>query len=351
LLVLLRLAIGWHFFFEGLEKIQSVYLGPTETSRPWTSEPYLREASGPLGEAFRRQVPGSDEAALERLTVLPVTDGQDPARIPPHTRFPPALARDWQAYFDAWVTHYKLDNGKDQEEKKELQHQLELARKKLEQCQDNTVNWLLNGTKKVKKAFPSGVVEVEETTAQRIQEYRDELQKLQAMMNEALPALGKDVLKEKLRREKATVSSLRTDLLKDLDERTEEMKKELQGLLSAEQKKDGPVSVSAPKAPVYYVDQVTMWGLTVVGACLLLGFFTRTACVAGAGFLLMFYLSMPPLPWVPENLRAEGHYLFINKNLIELLALLALATTWSGRWAGLDGLLHSLFRRRGQTSE
>ena len=53
-LVLLRLAIGWHFLFEGLEKINSVNLGPTESNRPWTSKPYLRESTGPLADFFRR---------------------------------------------------------------------------------------------------------------------------------------------------------------------------------------------------------------------------------------------------------------------------------------------------------
>ena len=46
----------------------------------------------------------------------------------------------------------------------------------------------------------------------------------------------------------------------------------------------------------------------------------------------MFFLAMPPLPGWPESPRAEGHYLYINKNIIEMLALLVLATTASGRW-------------------
>jgi hypothetical protein len=62
----------------------------------------------------------------------------------------------------------------------------------------------------------------------------------------------------------------------------------------------------------------------------------------------MFYLSMPPWPGLPAAPMAEGHYLFVNKNLIEMLALLCLATTRSGCWAGLDGLLQFLnpWRRR-----
>jgi hypothetical protein len=51
---------------------------------------------------------------------------------------------------------------------------------------------------------------------------------------------------------------------------------------------------------------------------------------------------MPPFPGLPDNPKAEGHYLFINKNIIEMLALLALATTTSGRWVGLDGLVRAV---------
>ena len=100
-----------------------------------------------------------------------------------------------------------------------------------------------------------------------------------------------------------------------------------------------------PRAPEvtnrpWWINQITMWGITAVGTCLIVGLFTRTACLGGAAFLLMVYLAMPALPWLPINPRAEGHYFFINKNLIEMLALLLLATTHSGRWAGLDGLLY-----------
>jgi uncharacterized membrane protein YphA (DoxX/SURF4 family) len=89
-------------------------------------------------------------------------------------------------------------------------------------------------------------------------------------------------------------------------------------------------------------DAIVKYGLVIVGGCLLIGLLTRTACLAGAGFLLMFFLAMPPLPGWPANPKAEGHYLYINKNVIEMFALLALATMRSGRWAGLDGLVQFL---------
>src|SRR5262249_33781145 len=84
----------------------------------------------------------------------------------------------------------------------------------------------------------------------------------------------------------------------------------------------------------------------VVGFCLLVGLLTRPAALFGALFLLMFYLAMPPLPWVPDNPRVEGHYLFVNKNIVEMLALLTLATVPSGRWLGLDALLRLMFSRK-----
>ena len=86
----------------------------------------------------------------------------------------------------------------------------------------------------------------------------------------------------------------------------------------------------------------------VIGGCLLLGLFPRMACVLGAMLLLSFYLAMPPLPGSPENPKAEGHYLVINKNIVELLALLTLATTASGRWFGLDRCIHALKTRSAQ---
>ena len=42
---------------------------------------------------------------------------------------------------------------------------------------------------------------------------------------------------------------------------------------------------------------------------------------------------------------AVGHYLYVNLYTIELFALLALAAIPTGRWFGIDSLLHTLFGR------
>jgi thiosulfate dehydrogenase [quinone] large subunit len=93
-------------------------------------------------------------------------------------------------------------------------------------------------------------------------------------------------------------------------------------------------------------DLMTMWGLTIVGACLILGLFTRLASLAGLGFILLFYLAAPPLIGYFYAIPSEGSYLIVNKNLVELAALVVILLTGSGRFAGLDRIVHGLIRRR-----
>src|SRR5260370_4207241 len=91
-LVLLRLAIGWHFLFEGWEKIYSVdIIGETTTNRPFPSAGYLAETSGPFADFFRNQVRESDGGFLDRFTVTPLQPGQHPSTLSLPSRYPPSL--------------------------------------------------------------------------------------------------------------------------------------------------------------------------------------------------------------------------------------------------------------------
>jgi thiosulfate dehydrogenase [quinone] large subunit len=93
-------------------------------------------------------------------------------------------------------------------------------------------------------------------------------------------------------------------------------------------------------------DLITMWGLTLVGACLILGLFTRLASLAGMAFVLMFYLAAPPWIGYFYAIPTEGSYLIVNKNLVEVAALAVIFCTGSGHFAGLDRILSGLFRRK-----
>jgi thiosulfate dehydrogenase [quinone] large subunit len=91
---------------------------------------------------------------------------------------------------------------------------------------------------------------------------------------------------------------------------------------------------------------ITMYGLTIVGVLLILGLFTRLASLAGIGFILLFYLCNPPFVGYFYTIPTEGSYLIVNKNLVELCALVVIFATGSGRFAGLDRIVHGLLTRR-----
>ncbi|MEE8467250.1 MAG: DoxX subfamily, partial [Planctomycetota bacterium] len=99
------------------------------------------------------------------------------------------------------------------------------------------------------------------------------------------------------------------------------------------------------------VNQLNMWGLTAIGLGLVLGCFTRLASAAGMLVILLFYLCNPPFVGYFYSIPTEGSYLIVNKNLVELAALAVVLVTGSGRAAGLDRILHGLFRRRARLAE
>lgn len=102
----------------------------------------------------------------------------------------------------------------------------------------------------------------------------------------------------------------------------------------------GPIFESLAGSPsmVAVVDGVMAWGLTLTGIALILGLFTRTGLVVAGAFLLMFYLSNPP--WVGvQFLPGEGSYMIVNKNLVELAAVIVLLVFPSGIVWGFDRIL------------
>ncbi len=82
------------------------------------------------------------------------------------------------------------------------------------------------------------------------------------------------------------------------------------------------------------LDLLVAMALIAVGVSLLLGLFTQLGCLGAMGLLVMFYLSAIPMG-MPDA-RAEGSYLIVNKNLIELAAVAVLFVFRTGRIAGLD---------------
>ena len=99
------------------------------------------------------------------------------------------------------------------------------------------------------------------------------------------------------------------------------------------------------------VNQLNMWGLTLIGLGLILGCFTRLASAAGVLVILLFYLCNPPFVGYFYSIPTEGSYLIVNKNLVELAALAVVFVTGSGRAAGLDRIIHGLLMKPDRPTE
>jgi uncharacterized membrane protein YphA (DoxX/SURF4 family) len=482
-LVLLRVAIGYHFLGEGAQKILNTHRGKTVTSRPFSSEGYFRTATGPLGPYARERLVDPDDQTLVLFDVKPIPAGVDKKDADLASLIPPALGAEWAAYLERFAAYYQLSpEQKDQ------------AKKKLDESKKKTVEWMMTGKKTLKRTFGGKADEMELTTPQRVLDYRLKLAELREGPNRRWQ-MGRDVEKEATARLRGEVNTMRTELTEDLDKQTGDMKKALgevvkgradaavayvgkdekdpdavllpyltlgpapagkDGLsveqlpgplvkawqnyldalvedfkLPAEKKTRGQEKLAEvedrmvvwladqqsfvgkyreqsekfkalpedkedpkwkaeaeslkktrdlilgglksrtdemkqyigaailneyqqkaePPPPeethglVWWLDRVTEWGLTIVGLCLMIGLLTRLSCILAVAFLLTTYLLAPPWAWLPVPLQTEGNPLYVNKNLIEMLALLALATTASGRWFGVDPLLRHFWRK------
>lgn len=172
-----------------------------------------------------------------------------------------------------------------------------------------------------------------------IQEYKDML----AAYNAAEKKKNKtDFELSHLETTWAKIQAKRASLVGPIKAMDKQLKEDAMKLLTREQLARGPMP--RERTPLTQASDTAMWGLLIIGPLLLLGLCTRLAAVAGAVMLLSFYLVVPPWPGVPQPPGPE-HSFIVNKNLIEVIALLAIAFMPTGSWFGLDGIFRSIFRR------
>ncbi len=88
-----------------------------------------------------------------------------------------------------------------------------------------------------------------------------------------------------------------------------------------------------------WVDRTVTWTVLGVGVCLLLGFLVPLASLLGAVFLLTVMASQPF--WVPDANLGFAYYQWV-----EIAGLLVLATTFAGRFGGLDYFFWALRQPR-----
>lgn len=288
-LILLRIAIGWHFLTEGLDKYESTRYGKS----PFSAEIYLRNASGPLAPKFREMLPDADGRDLLDPAKLKASWAENVGRIEAHYKFndeqkakAKALLERGNAWADVWFNAY--DN---KEAREKYLHEL-------------------------------GVVEQTEQNPNALSFER-----------------------ERAWESRRSLDGDRRKLTAPLVQQGQELADAATAMATPEQKASAG-DYAPPATFLQIANFLTIYGLIAMGGCLIVGFLTPFAAICAAGFLAMIYLSMPPWPGLPPNPKAEGHYWIVSKNLVELIACLLVAVTASGHWFGLDALFFGARRRR-----
>jgi len=105
------------------------------------------------------------------------------------------------------------------------------------------------------------------------------------------------------------------------------------------------VSIANHPLLLSIVDFLNIWGLILIGACIIAGLLTRPTTIAGIILLFLYYISNPPFIGVVSMMPAEGNYLIVNKTLIELAAMVVLYLFPTGHLAGLDLFIQKRFRK------
>jgi len=299
----LRLAIGWLFLFEGLNKLNSFAVGPTDSNKVFTSAPYFAAAEGPLGDYMRKKYLGDPEKTYtERLAKKkPVTPAAF-EKLPLTEQA--ALCPDAAA---------ELLSGDDAE--------------KSNRAKAAFAAWVYGAdTREAKVDLVSGDIPL--TADERlagIALLQKEYDALTAREKEGLGGVYYE--KERRKKLKTVLLKAKTDLAADTDK------------FLADSLATLGVTVPPAEKPIEQLDYLTAWTITLVGAGLLAGLFTKLWALVGFGFLVMTYLAHPTVPWLPLPPGTEGSPLFINKNLVMAFGLLVVLAHPTGRWLGLDALL------------
>lgn len=84
------------------------------------------------------------------------------------------------------------------------------------------------------------------------------------------------------------------------------------------------------------VDAVNIYALIVIGLFLMLGLFEKISCIGAVVLLVLYYLSHPASLNATYLFPPEGSYLWINKNIVMLCAVIVLLVFPTARHIGLD---------------
>lgn len=320
-IVLLRVAVGWHFFSEGLEKLEPGF----------SSAGLLRAAKGPMAPLYQDFLP-NNYGYQDRLAVA---------------RESYVLTEDERQKQSAWASEYKkqIDAAKKAKEIPLADFPpftpytkwAEAIRAGWDQHRDNALAVLGPDEKTiaaVDRVYRTRLQQLADYLASEetaIDEYRHELWRLESL--ESSPkAEGVPFQEDRITDKSAEVTRTGQKWPREVQSLEATYLEDLQALAENEATEQKLEEKLHPPTRLDFINKVVTYVVLGVGGCLLLGGFTRCACVVGMLFLLSVIASQPP--WVPG---ANTDYL--GYQLAEVGAFMVLAAVGAGQWWGLDAVL------------
>ncbi len=94
------------------------------------------------------------------------------------------------------------------------------------------------------------------------------------------------------------------------------------------------------------VDFINIWALILIGLGLFVGLFTRLSAISGGVLLFIYFISQPPFTGLILSGNVEGNYIWVNKNLIEIVTLVLIAWLPQKWFFSFDNLFNQWFRNK-----
>jgi uncharacterized membrane protein YphA (DoxX/SURF4 family) len=316
-LVLLRVTVGWHFLYQGVWKVQT----PS-----FSASGFLSQAKGPLADHF--------------YALVPDIDGTQ------HLDFETQLAA-MKLYAAAFADQYKLDEAQ------------QVAAKRALEIRQAALSDLLS---------EDGRTADGQKKRQLKEQYSEYLHKLDLLATDK-EAAARDMpyARKRIWDDQQRLRGQAAGWTKEIDKIWDQLKADLDDVLGG--KPDRPLDLrpetlaklpeasapnereplrAAPLPPsnLEQVDRLVTYSNMAIGVCLIAGLFTRFSALAGALFLAQIVAAQPDWPGMyPHPHPSAGRSLLVNKEFVEMMALVALAFLPTGRWAGLDHFVHNLVVR------
>ncbi len=320
-LVIMRVALGWHFYSEGVKKLDGKF----------SAAGFLSTANGPLSAYFRAMVPtphnwevairsDNDLDASEIEEKKPEEETESFDREAPYAAWGNQIVKDWRASLSLAIE--KLDASEAQVAKAEL-------------ILDEEIDALGTYLKNTKIDIAKYQHELTRLAEIERSEGRRELPYLDQRVAVKSAELRSEPLK--------WVAAVRGQELAMIDRLSKVLVNEKQSQLDAQAELYDDFE---PRGMLPTVNFAVTCLTIGAGAMLMLGLGTPVAALAAMVFLLSIMSTQPP--WDPAV--ADSAKIYFGYQMVEVAALLVTMVLGTGRWLGLDGVFNYFVFHRSDAS-